>query len=127
MVVKRLEDLVAFQLALEFKRSTYALVHSSPAANNDLRFKSQLFDSAASVEANIAEGWRRFAPGEMAQFLRYALGSLEEAKRRVQDGIDRGYFRPDDCEAALTLARRCGAATMALWKSRKNSPYRNKR
>jgi four helix bundle protein len=126
MVAKRLEELVAFQLALEFKRLAYALLERSQEANRDFRFRNQLCDSISSVEANIAEGWRRFAPGEMAQFLRYALGSLEEAKRRIQDGIDRGYFRAADCQEALTFARRCGAATMALWKSRKDSPYRRK-
>jgi len=58
-----------------------------------------------------------------AQFVRCALGSLEEAKTRVRDGVDRGYFSAADANAALTFGNRCGAATMALWKTRRNSPY----
>jgi len=53
----------------------------------------------------------------MAQFLRYALACLEEAKRRFRDGIQRGYFSGATCAEALTFGDRCGAATMALWKT----------
>ena len=116
MGVKRLEDLVAFRLALEFKRGVYAIVRKSPQAWNDLRYRSQLFDAASGVEANIAEGWKRFSAGDMALFLRYALSSLEEAKRRLKDGIDRGYFTDSDCSEILVIGYCCGAATMGLWK-----------
>lgn len=72
------------------------------------------------MEANIAEGWRRYSARDMSRFLKFALGSAEEVKRRVTDGVHRGYFTEADCEAALTLTRRCGAATMGLWKSLQN-------
>jgi four helix bundle protein len=117
VAVRKLDDLVAFQLAADFKRRVYQLVREHPAAQRDFRYCGQLFDAASSVEANIAEGWRRFVAREMCQFLRYSLASLEEAKRRVIDGIHRGYFTDEDCRDVLTLGDRCGAATMALWHS----------
>ena len=77
MGVKRLEDLIAFKLAVEFKRGVYRIVKKSADA----------------------------------------LGSLEETKRRLKDGIDRGYFTAAECADVLELGNRCGAATMALAKS----------
>jgi four helix bundle protein len=117
MGVKRLEDLAAYQLAVEFKRQVYALVRGSLEANRDLRYRSQLFEAAASVEANVAEGWARYTAGEIAQFVRIGLESLEEAKRRLRDGADRGYFTDAQRQPVLVTGNRCGAAMMALWRS----------
>ena len=117
MGVKKLEDLVAFLLAVEFKRGVYRIVRASPDAWADLRYRSQIFDAARSVEANIAEGWKRFSAGDMARFFRIALGSLEEAKRRLMDGVDSGYFTEADCADTLVLGNRCGAALTALSKT----------
>lgn len=117
MGVRRVEELRAFQHARAFKREVYALVRASPDANCDLKYRSQLFESAASAEMNIAEGWRRFGAGEIAQFLRFSRASLEEAERRLRNGVDRGYFTMEVCGPAFDHAGECGAATMALWKS----------
>jgi four helix bundle protein len=115
--VKKLEDLVAFLLAVEFKRGVYRVVKASPDAFADLRYRSQIFDAARSVEANIAEGWKRFSPADRARFFRIALGSLEEAKVRLRDGVDSGYFTAADCAEVLVLGNRCGAALTAFWKT----------
>ena len=77
MGVKRLEDPVAFLLAVEFKRGVYRVVRASPDAWADVRYRAQVFNAARSVEANIAEGWKRFSAGDMPRFFRIALGSLE--------------------------------------------------
>jgi hypothetical protein len=65
-------------------------------------------------ESNIAEGWRRYLAGEMGRFLAYASSSLEEATRRVQDGIDREYFLEEDAQNALQLGVQAGRTTAAL-------------
>jgi len=117
MGVQRLEDLRAFTLAVEFKLATYRLVRAHPPAEGDARFRLQLFDAAASVEVNIAEGWRRHAAGEFCHFLKYSRASLEEAERWIHDGVARGYYPADATTAALTLADQCGRTTMALWRS----------
>ena len=115
--VQCLEDLDAFQLALEFKLAVYSLVRKDGNAYRDLRWRSQLFDASLSVESNLAEGWRRFKRGETCQFFRYALASLEEAKRRLIDGVNRGYYSETAIAPILVLARRCGAATLAFIRS----------
>jgi four helix bundle protein len=117
MGVKKLDDLVAFQQAVAFKVEVYAIIRSHPQAQGDFRYRDQLFDAASSVEANIAEGWRRFGASDLIRFLRYATGSLEEARVRLLDGADRGYFTRDACAAALTHAARCGGATTRLIQS----------
>ncbi|HUR21725.1 MAG TPA: four helix bundle protein [Vicinamibacterales bacterium] len=117
MGVQRVEDLRAFQHARAFKCEVYALVRASPDANRDLKYRSQLFESAASVEMNIVEGWRRFGAGEIAQFLRFSRASLQEAEHRLRDGVDRGYFTLQACGPALDHASQCGATTIGLWKS----------
>jgi four helix bundle protein len=125
MGVRRLEDLMAYQLAVQLKLQVYDIVGRSPGAKRDWRYRDQLFAAVSSVEANIAEGWRRFAPAEMSQFLRYAMGSVEETRRRLVDGAHRGHFSHDACEPAVILARRCGGALARLWKSLQTSPYRS--
>jgi four helix bundle protein len=115
--MKRLDDVFAYQLAVDFKRRIYKLVDEHPRASRDRDYADQLFRAASSVDSNIAEGWARFAAGEIRQFLRYARGSLEEARRRVMDGIDRGYFTTAECDALLTIGNRCGAAIMGWWRS----------
>jgi len=117
MGVRRVEELRAFQHARAFKCEVYSLVRASPQANGDLRYRSQLFESAASTEMNIVEGWRRFGAGEIAQFLRFSRASLQEAEHRLRDGVDRGYFTMQACHRAFDHADKCGAATIALWKS----------
>ena len=115
--MKKLDDVEAYQLAVDFKRRIYKLVEDHPRARRDLQYVDQLFDAAGGVDSKIAEGWARFAAREIRQFLRYALGSLEEAKRWVADGIDRGHFTLAECEELLTIGNRCAAATMAWWRS----------
>ncbi|HEX5070926.1 MAG TPA: four helix bundle protein [Vicinamibacterales bacterium] len=115
--MKKLDDVEAYQLAVDFKRRIYKLVEAHPRARRDYQYVDQLFDAAGGVDSKIAEGWGRFAAAEIRQFLRFALGSLEEAKRWVVDGIDRGYFTREECEELLTIGNRCGAATMAWWRS----------
>lgn len=116
-VAKTLDELIAFQFAREFKLEVYRLLRDHPATERDIRYCSQLREAASGVEANIAEGWRRFMPRDMAQFVRIGLASLEEAKVRLRDGIDRGHFTEGEAKPAIDLGNRCGAATMGLLKS----------
>jgi four helix bundle protein len=114
MGVKRLDDLVAYQRAVAFKTGAYALVRASPAASRDWRWRNQLMDAALSVESNVAEGWGRRGAGQMCVFLRYAAASLDEARRRLLDGVARGYYEQEACTEILQHERVCGAAIRRL-------------
>ena len=125
MGVKTLDELIAFQQASAFKIAVYAIVRKHPAADRDYRYRDQLFGAASSVEANIAEGWRRFGGPDMIRFMRYAVASLEEARVRLLDGVDRGFFDRAVCEEALRHAVRCSAATSAFIRSHQKKDDEN--
>ena len=114
MGVSRIEDLVAYHFAGEFKLEVYGLINTSPEARRDFKFKAQLQDAASGIEATISEGFARINAGDFAVFLRYALASLAEAKTYVKDGVDRGYFREADCRLAFVWAERSRRAILNL-------------
>ena len=114
---KSLEDLRAFQQARAFKLEVYRLVEASPPAQENRRFRGQLIEAAASGEMNVREGFKRFGAGDMAHFLSYALASLAEAIGWLQDGVDRKYFRADDCAHAFSLGESANRTTTALHQS----------
>ncbi|MGE0702856.1 MAG: four helix bundle protein, partial [Vicinamibacterales bacterium] len=117
MGVRRLEDLVAWQLADSFKNEVYRLVRASPSAAGDFAYRDQLRQSAASVGMNVGEGFYRFGRREFVRFLSIALGSLGEATLWLQDGVQRGHFRSEDCAEAFALSKRCRGATLRLLQS----------
>jgi four helix bundle protein len=114
MGFKTLGELRAYLAARALKLEVYRLVKAHPTAYNDHRFRSQLFEAAASVEINIAEGFRRYSAGEFAHFLKISRGSLEETTGRLQDGIDRDYFTDAACSRARELADETGRLTTGL-------------
>lgn len=93
MGISTLDELIAYQLCVRFKRAVYALVRKHPEAFRDYKWRDQLWSAVV------------------------ALASLEEAQRRLIDGVHRGYYSEAECEPVLTLGRRTGAATMALMRS----------
>jgi four helix bundle protein len=115
--VKRVEDLIAWQLANALKLEVYRLIRQSQGASADLRFRDQLRESASSVGMNIGEGFYRYGAAEVARFLSIALASLGETKLWMRDGIDREYFDATACKAAFVLAKRCRVASLRLRES----------
>jgi len=117
MGVRRVEELHAWQLAHAFKREVYAVVRASADASGDFRFRGQLFEAASSGESNVEEGFHRYGAGEMLLFLSYARASIAEARGRLKDGVDRGYYGTADAERALALGARAAGAIAALQRS----------
>jgi four helix bundle protein len=58
----------------------------------DVRLVVQINDSSESVFANIAEGFGRGTQGELAMFIGYALGSLNETQSHLCAAYDREYL-----------------------------------
>jgi len=104
-VVKRFEDLEAWQIADELKREVYALTETGP-ASKDFKFRDQIRDSAASMTKNIAEGFGRFRPADFAWFMEFSTSSTMETKDSLKDGVDRGYFTPERVTRARALVER---------------------
>ena len=93
MVARRYQDLIAWQLGERFKLEVYRIVGTSPAAQRDLRFTSQILEAARGVPSDITEGFLRCSPGDFMRFLDYAIASLGEAEQRLHDGIQLNYFK----------------------------------
>jgi four helix bundle protein len=119
MGVRRVEELITWQLAGEFRDCVYALWKSSGKATGDFRYRDQLFGACASAVVNITEGFNRNRPREFLRFLSYARASLAEAQEWLRDGIARGYFTQIECEPAFLLAKRCAQAILKLIQSLK--------
>ena len=119
MVARRVEDLIAFQFATEFKLAVYDVISGSAKAQRSLKYREQLEDAAAGIERTVAEGFGRRNPAEFVQFLRYSLASLAEARTCLRDGIHRQYFVEADCEVAFTWARRCRRMLLNLLASQR--------
>lgn len=117
MGVKRVEDLIAFQRAVLFKEGIYALVRATPSAYRDWEWRRQIFDAAMGVDSSIAEGWSRRSAAQICQFLDYAHASLDEARRRLNDGVARGHFTAAQCAPLLVHERICGSAIRGLHNS----------
>jgi four helix bundle protein len=112
MRVTRVEELIAWQPAVQMKVELYRLVNSSLTAARDFKFRDQLFDAASGAEMTIAEGFRRFHAPQIIQFFTFARASLEETKRWLHDGEHRGHFLPAMIHDALRLVMRCDIATL---------------
>jgi four helix bundle protein len=114
VAVRRVQDLIAWQLAEDFKHEVQRHLASSAEASADLRYRGQLLSAASAVPKDVAEGFIRYSPSAFIQFLDYALGSLVEAEQKLKDGIELGYFPEPDCAGAFRLARRCLTAVIRL-------------
>ena len=108
-----IRNLIAWQRANEYKKAVYALAATPPSCL-DRFYVDHLRRTAASVELNVVEGYHRGSPREFARFLYIARASLAEAEAQLQDGIDRGHFRPEDLAPVNLIARRAVPAIMNL-------------
>jgi len=113
MGARRVEDLVAWQLADELKRNVYAIT-AKPPASQDFSYRDQIRDACASVTRNTAEGFGRFRPRAFAQFLVIAAASLHEVKDELRDGQERGYISEQGYVRLRRLTLRALKANLRL-------------
>ena len=113
MVVYRVEDLIAWQLAFELEKGVYAFTATGRALY-DRKFRDQIRDAASSATRNTAEGFGRFRPRDHARYLEIAHGSLDETKSALHSARQHGYIVPDEYQRLLRLAIRALAANAGL-------------
>jgi len=108
------EDVRAWQLAHAFRLEVCRLLKSSAIASADMRFSVGLFRTARSVEASVADGFRRGADMDSAACLESAGHALAAALVTIEDAIDRGYFSRRASEPALDLGRQAARTIRSL-------------
>ena len=124
---RRPEDLAAWQLAWELKRKVYAFT-KKPEAARDGDFCKDIRRAARSAPHNTCEGFYRFSPGDFAQFLSVARGSLGEVRDQVRHALDEQYLSEAEFAELLHLADRAIGANTKLQDYLRGAPdYFNRR
>jgi len=112
-MAKEFTELVAWQLSDELRRLILEIV-AQPNVARDFKYCDQSKDAARSAASNIAEGFGRFRHKEFAQFLRIAMGSLQEVGDLLIDGHERRYVTDAQLAQGTRLARRAKSACAGL-------------
>lgn len=112
-MAKRLEELIVWQLANDLRVRVHVLAKKM-GVREDLRFASQLRDSASGVCRNVAEGFGHVRPTEFARFLFIARGSLFELQDHLSDGISRQYWSEAELDDVRRLCKRTAGAINGL-------------
>ncbi|WP_338336790.1 four helix bundle protein [Marseilla massiliensis] len=91
------ENIMAWQKAHEFVLCVYRLTMRFP---HEERFglTSQFRRAAISIEANIAEGYKKLGKADKLRFMNIAQGSLEECRDYIILSRDLGYIEINEYE-----------------------------
>jgi len=113
VAIRRFEDLDVWRLSFELQREVFAFT-AYGAAWQDLKFREQIRDAAASAPRNIAEGFGRYRPREFSRFLHIARGSLHETRHHLHDALQRSYLAADKHDRLVHLSDRAIGASTGL-------------
>ena len=91
MLLKKYQQLIAWQKAIDLVSDVYSLTSAFP-RDEIYGLTSQLRRAAVSIPSNIAEGQGRATKGEFIQFLCHARGSLYEVETQIVIGRNLGYL-----------------------------------
>jgi len=97
MKIERFEDIEGWQEARVLARLLYEVTSKGQFAR-DFRLRRQVEDAAASVMANIAEGFDAGSDAEFIRFLGYARRSASEVQSHLYIALDRGYVTEEEFE-----------------------------
>ena len=85
------ENLVVWQKAHQFVLTVYTVTKSFP-KEELFGLTSQFRRAAISIEANIAEGYKKLGKADKLRFLNISEGSIEECRDYVILSRDLGYI-----------------------------------
>ncbi len=103
MKIERFEDIEGWQEARLLARMVYG-VSSKGRFARDFPLRRQIEEAAASVMANIAEGFDSGSDAEFIRFLGYARRSASEVQSHLYIGLDRGYVTEEEFKAIYQKA-----------------------
>ena len=85
------ENILAWQKAHQFVLSVYVVTKNFP-QEEIFGLTSQFRRAAVSIEANIAEGYKKLGKADKLRFLNIAQGSLEECRDYILLSKDLKYI-----------------------------------
>ena len=113
-------ELTVWQKAMEAAKEVYRLAPLLP-REETYGMRSQITRAAASVPANVAEGWTRESDREKAHFLAIAQGSLAETETFLTLCEQIGWFPNTETERLRTLLTEVGKMLTTLRRNFRNS------
>ncbi len=113
VLVKRFEELRAWQAARRLVKSVYAVTRKGAFAR-DYGLRDQIQRAAVSAMSNIAEGFESGTDGDFSRFLTYARASAAEVQSLLYVALDADYLSQDDFEALYRLAEEVKALSGGL-------------
>lgn len=91
------ENIIAWQKAHSFVLLTYHVTKHFP-EDEKFGLTSQFRRAAVSIEANIAEGYKKLSKSDKLRFYNIAQGSREECRDFHLLSRDLGYLYPNEFE-----------------------------
>jgi len=119
-LIKKFEDIIAWQEARKLVASIYRLT-SSGALWKDYGLRDQLQRAAVSAMANIAEGFDCESKAEFARFLGIARRSAVEVQSLLYAALDVGYINEQVFKTEYQQAEKTKALIGGLKRSLKPS------
>lgn len=116
MSIESYRDLDVWNNSMELAVRLYQLTKSFP-KEELFGMTSQIRRAAASLPANIAEGWGRGTTGEYIQFLRVAQGSLRELETHLLLSERVGLLTPEQIQPLLDRCQVIGRQLLNLLRS----------
>jgi four helix bundle protein len=116
--INRFSDLTVWQRAHELALETYRLTEKFP-RSEQFGIVSQVRRAAASVAANIAEGFGRRTTKELLRCLQISRGELEETRYFFMLSRDLGHIPTTDFENMNDRCESVGQLINALGRSLK--------
>src|ERR1043165_8987316 len=114
-------DLRVWQAAITIASDCYTTVKRFP-REELFGLTSQIRRAAASVPANIAEGYGRYSKRETIRFLNIANGSLVELDTHLELARRAGYLPDTEVEALSARVRSLGAMIFAFKAALRRTP-----
>jgi four helix bundle protein len=123
--IQRFQDLVCWQLSMEFSDLVDSMTSSSP-ASLDFDFRNQIRKAAMKAPAQIAEAFMRWSAADTANFLRIARASLGEAQSHLLKGQRRKYWDEPTFQKAWDLSEHAIKVTTGYMKERQRAARRQR-
>ena len=95
------ENIIAWQKAHSFVLLVYRVTGHFP-KDEIFGLTSQFRRAAVSIEANIAEGYKKLSKADKLRFFNISQGSLEECRDYIILSKDLGYINPKEFEELHT-------------------------
>ena len=121
--VQSYRDLIVWQRAMDVAAATYQLTRDYP-RDELFGLTSQSRRAAASIAANIAEGYGRASKQAYMNFLRIAQGSLKELETHLLLAQRVGIARADSIQPILEQSEEIGRMLKALIGKLRDHPSR---